>query len=323
MINVQAIPPEIDPAVGHRGLAPDEVACRDCGQGVTRDQSREVTNQPVHEYNRLGLIRKTWSVEFGLCADCSQLENRARLIAKGHNIHRDRVLGVMVAHQILRRPMPEPDDEAWADMSTNLAPIGLGARWQSIVHYGTRERCARKPWRHAKSMRGDVRHGFANVMRDRIATDQPDDHLEPPTVAAHGLADYVSVTGGCLACGVGHVTRSAKWVSRQDSRDLARERVWEPRVLNLRGLGGRGKGQLAGFLCPDCAKAYLRRGAQGVSTVEYALTASMGVYHDPMEYEIPGVKGWGALVAAARRAGRPDPAANGEPWAHVDKRGIA
>lgn len=117
---------------------------------------------------------------------------------------------------------------------------------------------------------------------------------------------------GCLLCGVAAVLALPR-----EARD-----AWRPVSASASALGAASGSRLHGHLCPACSTAVDAAGALGPTALEGALfahlapdaAARLGPYST---VEVVGVRGWGAFVADAHRAGRPTPAPNATPWAHA------
>lgn len=169
----------------------------------------------------------------------------------------------------------------------------------------TKNRCSPRPWAHVTlGQRAALRSAYADVLRDRLALNEPPVALRCPT-------------RGCLLCGVRAVNRSAIEVARRGGREAAVAAVWRPLTVPPVALGGRGPEPVNGHLCPDCAEVVEEVGAVGPTARGRAVVAHVrrvaGVAKaDRLSAMLdddfpPTLPGWGALHLAP----------NQEPWSHL------
>jgi|GEM_PF-6409857 len=186
-----------------------------------------------------------------------------------------------------------------------------------------------RPWGHLSDEdRAQLLRAVVATLGERVALQAPDVALTPPTTPDERTGAERGgplVTGGCLYCGVGSVTRSALAVLRLGGAEEAARSVWTLRQVSPSALGARrgGPSRVVGYLCPDCDDAAIAEGsASSAGALERALSAALGVSRYTVagdELQVVGLQGWGALVVDALRRHRPAPPPNAEPWAHISK----
>lgn len=204
------------------------------------------------------------------------------------------------------------------------APDSLVADPIELVEPGT---ASTRRWAHiGADQRARIVMSAVKVLNDRIAILAPPVALGPPRLVRDEMEGRgTPVCSGCLYCGIGMITLSALAVVRRGGDDAAAKTVWTQRQVNPVSLGARrgGPSRVVGWLCPDCERAAAYFGsASSASAMEDALSEFLGVSRRSLagdELWVAGLKGWGALVADAMRAGRELPAPNPGRWDHLSR----
>lgn len=211
----------------------------------------------------------------------------------------------------------------WRDRLSE--PTSLVADPVRLVEPGTANP---RPWVHlGDEDRAGLRRAVVVTLGERVALQAPAVALVPPTTPnGHGAGlGGITVTAGCLYCGVGSVTVTALAVARCGGADAAARSVWTQRQVNPATLGARrvGPSRLVGWLCPACEEAAVAEGsASSAGAVEGALSAFLGVSRRTLagdELQVVGLKGWGGCAADALRRDGLVPPPNAEPWGHLSK----
>lgn len=150
--------------------------------------------------------------------------------------------------------------------------------------------------------RGDLRSGYAALLKERVAASASSVCLAPPRPEPQG--QDIAAPGGCLFCGVAAVEVPAVQVARSGGREQAARGVWTSRRVSISSLGRWGPEYVVGFTCPACSAAIETVGSVGPTSLERALMT----YADPASGgrvpngdQLAGLVGWGALVAHARQ----------------------
>jgi hypothetical protein len=98
-----------------------------------------------------------------------------------------------------------------------------------------------------------VRSGYGVVLAEKVATSAPDRRIAPPSITSR--ANTLVCTAGCLICGVSEVPMAAAEAIRLGGEDAAAEDCWVgPISVDRRA------DRLVGWLCVQCATAYLAVG---------------------------------------------------------------
>jgi hypothetical protein len=110
-------------------------------------------------------------------------------------------------------------------------------------------------------------------------------------------------------------------VAQQGLQNVARD-LWTPKRAGTKQLGGElSPNQLTGYLCRTCSDAVDHVHAMGPTALERALVTSIapsGVGKlDFGNFSMPGLIGFGAVVAEAHRRGESPPSPGIKPWQHL------
>ena len=172
----------------------------------------------------------------------------------------------------VRVPAMFTDDEALA-LVRHLTAAGVGAKWTSrfspvLVAGADPQTCVITAWAHLMpGARQQLRTGYANLLKQRVARSAPDVRLPPPS-PPDGGPEVVPIPDGCLICGRSQVPMSAVEVARAGGRQRAAEQVWTPQLVFPTALGGRRSPRLlSGHLCVDCAEATASVGSIGPTSL--------------------------------------------------------
>jgi len=251
----------------------------------------------------------------------------------GPQVAVERLVGVLVALERLGRTLPTgtvPDREL-DRLTRHLAVPGLSQCWSGRVSGSSTGH--ERSWQHLGEEDGErLRTAYAEMLAEKVAQNRPPERLAPPPLGP-SPSSTLRVEGGCLLCGVGTVEVSAIRIQREGGRDFASRAVWTERTVAVDQLGPSGPERVKGHLCPACLGAVERGHSMGPTAHSTALVAhlqSVGSAEaerlrdeDPVtgaQEALNGVRTYGGIWYAARRAGRPEPAPNPTPWAHMMRR---
>lgn len=312
----------------------DAVPCRTCGVAVPGDPTEHRELIPTtsrYPDGRLPHNPRTHRQGFARCNDCAEHRALAGAIATahpglgqriggGHAV--DRLEAALVALAVLGKPAPAdlPPPEV-GRMIRFLAPEGERIRW--IAHAADAPgHVLPEPFAHLTTAdRNAVTVAWGALLADRRNADAPPVRLAPPALSRDDLAGGVQpVSGGCMLCGVATVEVPARALRRAGGAAAAAADVWSLRPkCDPHQIGGRmSPNDVRGHTCPDCTAALDHVGCIGPSAIERALVVVLGLDRHWSEFSAMGrVPAWGALVDDAQRRGKPTPAPNETPWAHL------
>ena len=281
-----------------------------------------------------------WSLrsEFGQCPACLARGEVADALLSAHpqvrarlgSIAREQVANALAALAILGHDLDASalSEEGLMSLLRHLTAEGSCARWLARyapvlgadAYPGT---CNPYPWAHVRGVaRLQLRGAYGAVLADRVARSGAPVLVSPPDLETASAA--LTLTAGCLLCGVGSVRLPAATVLSFGGRRSAARGVWLPLTTTPSSLGGPASpDRIAGFACPSCADAVDLEGAVGPTAMERALIAHLqatGREDDATvlaSVDVDGLAGWGALRFVEQRAGRPPLPPNAVPWGHV------
>lgn len=284
------------------------LACEGCGVAVPHAETTSTaTPWPATENSRV----MPAPVPFGRCPACQSLHDAADAYVEAHpllarrvgpQLAREHIERALFALAILRQPTPE--DIGF--LLPRMLAAGSCVRFANPLTL-TRGLCSPRPWAHVTvGQRAALRRAYAEVLRDRLALNEPPVALPCPT-------------RGCLLCGVVAVSRSAIEVARRGGREASVAAVWRPMTVPPVALGGQGPQPVRGHVCPACDDAIQTVGAIGLSARGRALVAHIrptlgdskadrlrSMLADEFPPTLPG---WGALRLPPNR----------QPWSHLNR----
>ena len=319
------------------------LACRTCGVAVQRtsgvDQEIQVTSSGYAVEGMAAMTQAAASAQrprqltFALCP----LHRRTEELAEGlvqspaNPLALHQVTTALDALSFVAPDRVEHmaylDREGVTVLVRHLSRLGIDARWvsrfvPSMMVEANPNSCAPYAWGHVMpGMRQQLRTGYANLLRERVAKNAPPVKITPPRVRDQANNAMIPIAGGCMFCGIGHQKAPATEVAQEGREYVARD-LWTPKRVGLQQLGGAiSPEMLSGYLCHSCNDVVEHVGAMGPTALERALvTAVVPEGLDKLgwnQLRVNGLIGWGAACASLLRRGEPQPPPNRTPWAHL------
>ncbi|MFT4226098.1 hypothetical protein [Micropruina sp.] len=301
-------------------LATGELACSDCGQAV-RDDGERVTVTVYLAAQSPNGPSKEQVLSFGRCPACAE---RRALVAEVVAAHPalggrlgpagalDRLGAALAVHAAIGEPLPSAETltgsvELVSALIRHLAPAGNGLRW-SLRYDG--ERAGTGPWDHLPdSQLAAARKAYVAMLSERRQAVDGAVWVAPPD------APDADLSGACLLCGRDLV------LAQSGGAD-----AWSPTVISTPSViaAPTSPESLKGWVCAPCMSACQHVGSVGQAAMMRALEEELRTSGDEDGSarlqrlgDSAWLVSWAAVVLRERRAGRPVPGPNREPWGHI------